>query len=118
METEKSKSVKLQKLTGWYTVEVGKGHYRLSNENGSWLSYKEWASTWASTKERLWLQAPNLYDPMDMALAWEVLNWVVAQHNEASQRFSLWWEDKQLWELPINEAQTMWLDKVLELYEN
>lgn len=58
---------------------------------------------------------PDLYKPEHMALAWGVLNWAYRENLERFDeliRTDLLW---YLYESPAEEAQRLWLDKVLEL---
>lgn len=59
--------------------------------------------------------APNLYAPENMALAWQVLNWASDSRNPLSDTIDRWWVVNSPIELPPKEAQALWLDKILEL---
>jgi hypothetical protein len=60
----------------------------------------------------------TLYNPVNMALAWRVLNWAQEQQPEyVGQGFLDFWdvEYPHLYEFSPAEAQRLWLDKILEL---
>lgn len=65
-------------------------------------------------------QDGNLYDPKNMALAWEVLNWALRVHMGSEDFGDLLVLRKKLRESLHNLwgtkfAQAAWLDKILEL---
>ncbi len=108
-----TKSIKLLKLIGWYAIQYGSSEFRLVHKDG----IQPFSGI---TEQEAWHGAPNLYDPKNMALAWEVLNWLYAQcevDNGLSEVFDVWWDAGYLGELPANKAIEKWLDKVLELYD-
>lgn len=76
------------------------------------------------TEDEAWKYFPNLYNPANMALAWQVLNWAfnnLPGDTGQSQVFfdflnaREYWEQEFLWSMPPAAAQRAWLDKILAL---
>lgn len=68
--------------------------------------------------------SPNLYDEKNMALAWRVLNWAMNGDNgldthvggfEDGYKMSRFVEASNFEYMPPSDAQTAWLDTILEL---
>lgn len=59
---------------------------------------------------------PNLYDPVNMSLAWLGLNWADTNlKGYDALDLYFWWDKGSLLSLPPEKAQRAWLDKILEL---
>ena len=64
------------------------------------------------------MQAVNLYDPANMALAWRVLNWAIGDPSFGHDVDHWLWNEGigyDLLNLAHDVAQRAWLDKVLTL---
>jgi hypothetical protein len=66
---------------------------------------------------------PDLYDPDNMKLAWQVLNWMVLlPHGELrvniTAKFDIWWQEAELYAYFAQDAVGFALDKLLELATN
>ena len=115
--SEQEKSVMLARLRGWRREKASIGVRRSIYGKG-----------WRNCSDAVWIDedgnkvlfgVPNLYDPANMALAWRALNWAEAQDN-VSFDFRIYklfsgGSSRVFIGLPPKEAQSLWLDKILEL---
>jgi len=63
---------------------------------------------------------PNLYEPENMNIAWEVLNWISrVPHGplrvSIAAKFDIWWQESELYAYNPSQALQIALDKMLEL---
>lgn len=112
---DREKSIKILKAMGWHPVKMPKNHsegwYRLADEAGNWD-----ATTLASSNpDNVWTDAPNLYSPQNMAMAWKVLNWVDRQ--PIGDDFENYWHRYELWAETPEAAQRDWLDRIIKLLD-
>ena len=61
---------------------------------------------------------PNLYDPANMYIAWQVPNWIDKKYGNEDNaplwdEFDQWWDNQIIW--CDKNAQRHWLDKILLL---
>lgn len=112
--SQEEKSVALAKLCGW----------EYSDDMRYLSGVYEYGVIWFDRTD----DSPNLYDPANMALAWRVLNWASYNLNKITDDFSEGvlfdfmisgvvtngYYDA-VWTAPPDEAQSAWLDKILEL---
>lgn len=120
-ESIKIKSKLLLECWGWHPVVMekyhGEGRYRLANQHGHFdpmtKSYE--------TPYGVWFDAPNLYEPRNMLLAWWLAEWawenlpeapLVKKRNE--KNFKVFWA-KYVRPIKGRNVQDLWLDKILEL---
>lgn len=94
----KTKTLWLAKLCGWVIDE---------NDYGTVTYVKSPAHPHTTS---------NLYDPVFMFLAWEVLNFAHEEYlngEDWMDGFFTWFENVAWWQLPGKVAQTLWLDRIL-----
>ena len=106
---DQEKSVIIAKAMGWVEHEHGEApiyeaRWQSPDKPGSW-----------------WLSPPNLYNPINMALAWRVHLWMLEQelgkrespYAVSPKPYTRWWNLGSPWGYAA--AQRLWLDKILEL---
>jgi hypothetical protein len=141
--TTKQKTAKLCALVGWWVLHDqidergGFEYYRSwladSHEQPILSDNKATGSIdWDSRQPRSldYSDFVDLYDEQHMALAWQVLNWadvtlnkiiVPNWRNEADNPYTYgdllqwWWDETCIFGLLHDNAQGLWLDKILEL---
>lgn len=74
---------------------------------------------WLDTAKQLF-PVPNLYEPENMHLAWQILNWIpTVPHGPLrvtiAAQFDLWWGEAELYAYPPEEAIQQAFDKLIEL---
>lgn len=120
------KSVLLAKAMGWETGQILWNRVDMFAD-GYEPEYRE--IIYYRESNNTSREVHDLYDPANMALAWQVLNW--ASDNESMGQYHAWWGDvvkEPMWfivnqylgsmvlgKLPPADVQRLWLDKILEL---
>lgn len=78
-----------------------------------WYWKDEHADYVIGSPKRLETQVPDLYDPVNMALAWRVHLWAV-DHKVIGLNYIRWFDSGIACWLQ-EDAQRLWLDQILEL---
>lgn len=108
--TTQEKSEKLYSLVGWKKEWADFNSMILLDSNGKGVGHGLMKPS---------VPMPNLYDEKNMALAWRVLNWAEAysQLHATGDFYDGWMQllPECLFLLAPTDAQTAWLDKILEL---
>lgn len=65
--------------------------------------------------DEAWVFFPNLYIPVNMALAWRVLNWATMEPTAQLAQVARWFLIGGGMSLLPTQAQRAWLDKIISL---
>ena len=112
LASDEEKSVKLAKLCGWLKSDDSFHSYFPPNGTDMSVNHRkgykpEYIFSVGNNKH-------NLYNPENMEVAWCVLNWAASNGIQPIDK-ALDHEIHSFWELPPDEAQRLWLDKIIEL---
>jgi hypothetical protein len=124
--TTQEKSYRLAKLCGWYVVpndeqpnpQFGKLLMFATGDDEPLLSTSIMVKV--DEEEFYRKHLPDLYLPVNMSLAWRVLNWAANHHGIAGDLQDWWFSQRKylLFGQSAESAQRLWLDKILELNQH
>ena len=113
--SDQEKSVMLAKLWGW-EMEYEPPKYRNDYGTAFLMSNGKPLHAVQFRYPAAYPSIPNLYDPVNMSLAWLGLNWADTNlKGYDALDLYFWWDKGSLLSLPPEKAQRAWLDKILEL---
>lgn len=107
---QREASVLIARMCGWLTTDVTFHNYFPPNGKGASVNHRR-----GHNDSEIFGLCPTLYNPVNMALAWRVLNWVASLDAPYTLRLMNIWSFEEWAKLPPSEAVRAWLDKILEL---